>query len=152
MSPNLEEYHVKLEAMMAEGDAMMAARDPAVSAAAKRRIAETMLLIASYQMYVHRAVFAPLRTRRNQSRRDRVNELKVECIALTEDLRFNIRDFLAKEEALDWDLTAAKVLWFNGRVRVHIAAARRLMTPGLTDADCARLRASRIGSVGVAAA
>ena len=39
---------------------MTAARDPATTRRLKRRVADSMLLIASYQLFVHRQVFAPL--------------------------------------------------------------------------------------------
>ena len=152
MSQTLEEYHDRIEAMMAEGDATIAARDPATAGKVKRRIAETTLMIASYQLFVHREVFVLLLERADPALRARVNEIKVECIALTEDLRFNVRDFLADEAPLDWDAVAAKVAWFNGRVRKHIAEVRQLMSPDLSAADQRALIARRIGAVGAQAA
>ena len=107
-----------------------------------------MLLIASYQLFVHRHVFAPLLGQADPALRSRVNEVKVECIALTEDLRFNVKDFLADETPLDWDVTAAKMAWFNGRLKKHIADVRQLMSPDLSDARPAALIARRIGTVG----
>ncbi|MES2097232.1 MAG: hypothetical protein V4459_10785 [Pseudomonadota bacterium] len=152
MLTRLEDYHTQLEAMMAEGDAVMAARDPASVGLVKSRITETVLLITSYQLYVHREIFAPLLVSGSPERRVRANELKVECIALTEDLRFNVREFMGKEGPLDWSLTAARVAWFNGRVREHIGHVRQLMTPGLSPADIARFRAHRTDSIGAQAA
>ena len=150
----LEDYYTKIEAMMAEGDGWMAERDPATADLVKRRIADSALLIASYQLFVHREVFAPMLDGADPATRSRVNELKVECIALTEDLRFNVRDFVGKvkDAPLDWDTVAGKVAWFNGRVRTHIANVRELMAPDLSDLDHARLRASRTAAVGVQAA
>jgi len=150
----LEDYYARIEAMMAEGEVWMRDRDPATEDLVKRRVADSALLIASYQLFVHREVFMPLLEGADASTRARVNELKVECIALTEDLRFNVRDFVGKvkDAPLDWDTVAAKVAWFNGRVRTHIANVRQMMAQGLSDADHARLRASRTGAVGVQAA
>ena len=110
------------------------------------------LLVASYQLFVHREVFAPLLEQPDPARRAKVNEIKVECIALTEDLRFNVKDFLADETPLDWDVVTAKMAWFNGRLRKHIADVRQLMSPDLSDIDRARLIASRTGPVGAQAA
>jgi hypothetical protein len=152
MPTRLEEYHAKLEAMMAEGDAVMAAPDSATVGFVKSRITETVLLITSYQLFVHREIFAPLLVSGSPQQRARVNELKVECIALTEDLRFNARDLIAKEGPLDWNQTASKVGWFNGRVRAHIANVRQLMSPTLSEADIARFRARRTESIGAQAA
>lgn len=154
MPQTLEEYHAKIEQMMAEGDALMAARDPATIDLVQRRIADSALVIASYQLFVHREVFAPMLDGADAATRARVNELKVECIALTEDLRFNVRDFVGRMESapLDWDVVAPKVTWFNSRVRGHIAQVRAMLSPGLSDADHARLRARRTAAVGVQAA
>jgi hypothetical protein len=154
MPQTLEEFHAKIERMMAEGDALVAARDPATQAAVKRRIADSVLVLSSYQLFVHRDVFAPMLEDADAGTRARVNELKVECIALTEDLRFNVRDFMTRVEdaPLDWEDIAAGVAWFNGRVREHIAQVRRMMAPELSDADHARLRAHRTTVVGVQAA
>ena len=78
--------------------------------------------------------------------------MKVECIALTEDLRFNVKDFLADETPLDWEATASTMAWFNRRLRKHIAEVRQLMSPDLSDAQHAALIARRIGTVGAQAA
>jgi len=154
MPQTLEDYHAKIEQMMAEGDALVAARDPATVDAVKRRIADSALVIASYQLFVHREVFAPMLEHADAGTRARISELKVECIALTEDLRFNVRDFMARvqDAPLDWDAVASGVAWFNGRVRAHIAQVRQMMAPELSDADHARLRAHRTATIGVQAA
>ena len=154
MQQTLEEYHARIEAMMAEGEGWMVTRDPATAELVKRRIADSALVIASYQLFVHREVFVPMLDGADASTRARINELKVECIALTEDLRFNVRDFVSKtsDAPLDWDTVAAKVAWFNGRVRAHIAHVREILAPTLSDADHARLRAYRTAAVGVQAA
>jgi len=148
----LEAYHAQIEAMIAEGEALVAARDPATAARVKHRVADAMLLVASYQLFVHRRVFTPLLDQGDPAMRSRVNELKVACIALTEDLRFNIRDFLADERPLDWDRTAARMAWFNGRLNQHIAEVRQLMSPDLSDQQHAALVARRTGTVGPVAA
>ncbi len=154
MPQTLEEYHTKIEQMMAEGDALVAARDPATADAVKRRIADSALVIASYQLFVHREVFAPMLDGADTGTRARISELKVECIALTEDLRFNVRDFVARVEdaPLDWDAVGPKVAWFNGRVRKHIAQVRAMLAPELSDAEHARLRAHHTPSIGIQAA
>ena len=78
MPQTLEEYHAKIERMMAEGDALVAARDPASEDAAKRRMSESALVMASYQLFVHRQVFAPMLEHADAATRARVNELKVD--------------------------------------------------------------------------
>ena len=154
MPKTLEEYHVKIERMMAEGDAWLIARDGASDDLVKQRIADSALVLAAYQSFVHREVFAPMLERADAGTRARVNELKVECIALTEDLRFNVRELSARAEdaPLDWTTIAAGIAWFNGRVRAHIAQVRLMMAPELSDADHARLRAHRNDLVGAQAA
>jgi hypothetical protein len=148
----LEAYHTEIEAMIVEGEELVAARDPATARRLKRRVADSMLLVASYQLFIHRAVFAPLLGQGDPALRSRVNEVKVECIALTEDLRFNVKDFLADESPLDWDATAAKMAWFNGRLKKHIADVRQFMSPELSDKQHAALVARRTGAVGPIAA
>ena len=154
MPQTLEEYHAKIERMMAEGDAWLIARDRATEDLVKQRIADSALVLASYQLFVHREVFAPMLEHADAGTRARVNELKVECIALTEDLRFNVRELIARtaDAPLDWDTIAAGVAWFNGRVRAHIAQVRQMMAPDLSDDDHARLRAHRNDIVGAQAA
>jgi len=154
MPRTLEDYHQEIEQIMAEGDALVAARDPATIDLAKRQITESMLVIAAYQGFVHRDVFAPMLDGADAATRSRVNELKIECIALTEDLRFNIRDFVGLMEtaSLDWDVVAPKMTWLSGRARAHVAHVRTALAPDLSDADHARLRAYRTGLVGVQAA
>jgi hypothetical protein len=154
MPQTLEEYHAKIERMMADGDAWLIARDAATENLVKQRIADSALVLASYQSFVHREVFAPMLERADAGTRARVNELKVECIALTEDLRFNVRELMARtaDAPLDWDGIAAGVGWFNGRVRAHIAQVRQMMAPELSDAEHARLRAHRNDLVGAQAA
>ena len=148
MPQRLEEYYGQIEAMMAEGEALVAARDPATARLVKRRIADSALLIASYQMFVHREVFAPLHNDGDASQRARINEIKVECIALTEDLRFNIKDFLANDAPFDWGATAARMSWFNDRLRKHITDVRTLISPDVSDKQRAALIARRTGAVG----
>jgi hypothetical protein len=133
---------------------LVAERDPATVNAVKRRIADSALVIAAYQLFVHREVFAPMLENADTGTRARINEIKVECIALTEDLRFNVRDFMANVDnaPLDWDAVASGVAWFNGRVRAHIAQVRQLMAPDLSDADHARMRAHRTAVIGAQAA
>ena len=152
MPQTLEAYHAEIEAMIVEGEALIAARDPATARHVKRRIADSVLLIASYQLFVHRQVFAPLLDQADQSLRSRINEVKVECIALTEDLRFNVKDFLLDRSPLNWDLTATKMAWFNRRLKKHIADVRQLMSPDLSDKQRAALIARRTGAVGPVAA
>jgi hypothetical protein len=154
MPQTLEEYHAKIERMMAEGDALVASRDVASEDLVKRRISDSALVLASYQAFVHRQVFAPMLEHADARTRARVNELKVECIALTEDLRFNVRDLTARtaDAPLDWDAIASGVAWFNGRVRAHIAQVRQMMAPELSDAEHARLCAHRNDLVGAQAA
>jgi hypothetical protein len=113
----LEGYHAEIEAMIVEGEVLVAARDPATARRVKRRVADSMLLVASYQLFVHRNVF-------------------------------NIKDFLADETPLNWDITQAKMAWFNGRLKKHIADVRQLMSPDLSKAQHAALMARRIGTVG----
>jgi hypothetical protein len=152
MPKTLDEFHAALERHMAEGDALLDARDPGSANLVKQKVAEAVMLIASYQMFVHREVFAPLLAQQEPGLRARVTELKVECIALTEDLRFNTRDFIASDAPLDWGSLASSVAWFNGRVRDHLANVRRAMSPDLTDAEHAVLRSFRTGTVGAQAA
>ncbi|MBN8813916.1 MAG: hypothetical protein J0J06_00550 [Sphingomonas sp.] len=152
MPQSLEAYHAEIEAMIVEGEGLVAARDPATVRHLKRRIADSMLVVASYQLFIHRNVFAPLLGQSDPALRSRVNEVKVECIALTEDLRFNVRDFLADDAPLNWDATAAKMAWFNGRMKKHIADVRQLMSPDLSDKQHAALIARRTGVIGPVAA
>jgi hypothetical protein len=152
MPKTLDEFHTALERHMAEGDALLAARDPGSANLVKQKVAEAVMLIASYQMFVHREIFAPLLTQQDAAVRARVNELKVECIALTEDLRFNTRDFISSDAPLDWESLGKSVAWFNGRVRSHLANVQRAMSAQLTDAEHAALRAFRTGTVGARAA
>ncbi len=152
MPKTLDEFHAALERHMAEGDALIEARDPGSVNQVKQKVAEAVMLIASYQMFVHREVFAPLLTQQDSGMRARVYELKVECIALTEDLRFNTRDFIASDAPLDWVSLGSKVAWFNGRVRSHLTNVQRAMAPDLSDAEHAALRAFRTGTVGAQAA
>jgi len=154
MPQTLEEFHAKIEHMMAEGDAWLIARGAASDDLVKRRIADSVLVLASYQLFVHREVFAPMLEHADARTRARVTELKVECIALTEDLRFNVRELMARADdaPLDWDMIASGVGWFNRRVRAHIAQVRQMMAPELSDADHARLRAHRNDLVGAQAA
>ena len=151
MAQTLEDYHHRIEAMIVEGEEMVAKGLPGTERRLKRRIGDSVLLIASNQLFIHREVFAPLLGRDDPALKARVNEVKVECIALTEDLRFNVKDFLTDERPLDWGGVAAKMAWFNGRLKKHIADVRRLTSPDLSDAARDRLIARRIGTVGAAA-
>jgi len=145
MARTLEQFHAELEAMMARGDALLATRDPARSAAVKESVAAAVALVAAYQLFVHRELFAPMLAAADDGMRGRITELKVECIALTEDLRFNAAGFLASDAPLDWDGLSVRVAWFNGRVRDHLARVRAL----LAERDAAQ-PAPRMGPVGVA--
>jgi hypothetical protein len=152
MPRTLEDYHDRILAMIVEGEALVAAREPGTDRRLRRRIGDSVLLIASYQLFVHRQVFAPLLGDADPALRARVNEVKVECIALTEDLRFNVKDFLADETPLDWEATASRMAWFNRRLQKHIADVRALMSPDLSEAQHAALIARRTGTVGAQAA
>lgn len=146
MAQTIHEYHARLEAMMADGDALLLIRDPINANRVKQRIAEAMMLVASYQIFVHREVFAPIFASGDAEQRARITELKVECIALTEDLRFNVRDFLANDGPIDWDRTTAHVGWFNARVRAHV----RRVAAVLEQRDDLVRRLGTIGELAVA--
>ena len=76
MPQTLEDYHDRDRGMIAEGEAPIAARDPRQRQRLKRRVADLVLLIASYQLFVHRQVFAPLLDGGDPSLRARVNEVR----------------------------------------------------------------------------
>jgi len=149
MAQTLDEFHAELEAMMADGDALVATRDPANTIRVKQRVAEAVTLVASYQIFVHREIFAPMLAGADPAGRARAAELKVECIALTEDLRFNVKDFMANDAPIDWDRLEARVAWFNDRVRRHLTHVREAMSHRGSEADFAALRAARIDRIGV---
>jgi hypothetical protein len=151
MAQTLDDFHAALETMMADGDALLATRDPAHTVRVKQRVAEAVMLVASYQIFVHREVFAPMLAGGDPSLRARVMELKVECIALTEDLRFNTKDFIANDTPIDWERMAARVAWFNGRVRQHLARVREALSTQ-SDAEFAASRAARTARVEVLSA
>lgn len=153
MLRTLAEYHQRIEAMMAEGDALLAARDPAASERAKQKCADAALLIGAYQLHVHRELFQPMLASGDPVQRARAADLKTECIALTEDLRFRVRDLMAREEReLDWDALAQAVAWFNRRVRDHVAHVERAMAPTMTAGERAAFRHERRDAVGPRAA
>lgn len=121
MAQTIADYHARLEAIMADGDALLQIRTPLNACRLKQHVADAVMVVASYQIFVHREVFAPVLASADAEQRARITELKVECIALTEDLRFNVRGFLASEGPIDWDRVAEQVAWFNARVRAHVA-------------------------------
>lgn len=84
-------------------------------------------MIASYNLYVHRAVFEPLMDNPDAAVRRRVCLLKAECIALTEDLRAAVKALAAREISIDFDALSGRVEMFNARVRRHIAAVVELL-------------------------
>lgn len=147
MAQTLDDFHAELETMMADGDALLASRDVANTVRIKQRVAEAVMLVASYQIFVHREVFAPALAGNDPSLRSRIMELKVECIALTEDLRFNTKEFMASDAPIDWDRMATRVAWFNGRVREHLTHVREALTHRGTDAEFAAVRAARTARV-----
>ena len=151
MPTTLAEYHDRIEAMMADGDALIAARDPATAGTAKRRCGDAALIITSYQLHVHREVFPRMLASEDAAVRAAAADLKTECIGLAEDLRFRVKDLMAQETALDWDALAQGVAWFNARVRTHIANVERAIAP-MTHADRVRFRAERSVAVGRQAA
>lgn len=127
----IQDYFDRIEASMAAGDATLARRDPAQAETIKAKCTEAALLIASYNLYVHRAVFEPLMDSPDAAVRKRVCLLKAECIAVTEDLREGVKALAARETPIDFDALSARVEMFNARVRRHIASVVDLLgSPG----------------------
>lgn len=127
----LQDYLDRIEASMAAGDALLARGDPAQAGTIKAKCTEAALLIGSYHMFVHRAVFEPLMNSPDERIRQQVCTLKTECIALTEDLRAGVKNLAAQDAPVDYDAVRARVEWFNGRVRRHIVAIGKLLeSPG----------------------
>ena len=112
---------------MAAGEVLLARQDPSEAATVKAKCTEAALLIASYQLHVHRAVFEPLMQCKDDAVRRRVCLLKAECIGLTEDLRTSVKTLATQEMPVDHATIALRVSDFNARVRRHIAAVRMLL-------------------------
>lgn len=153
MTRTLDDYHAELEAIMTAGDVLLATRDAANTNVVKQRIGEAMMVLASYQIFVHREVFAAIPADAAPGLAARITELKVECIALTEDLRFNVRDFLASDAPIeDWPRLALRVAWFNRRVREHLHRVHQALHHQGSDREFAEARAARTARVGVSSA
>lgn len=127
----LQDYLDRIEASMVAGEVILAKRDPALAGTVKAKCTEAALLIGSYQMFIHREVFEPLMGSPDEQVRRQVCALKAECIALSEDLRAGVKTLAARETPLDHDAIQARIEWFNGRVRRHIAGVVLLLnSPG----------------------
>lgn len=135
MHDGLNRYIAKLETSMTEGDALLAARDPASVDLVRQRCADAVALVIAYQQFVHREIFEPLMAHGNAGQRRLARELKIECIALTDELRRNIKQFMAQDFPFDWDYLSGRVQGFNAIVRAHVAKVRVL---GETMAEHAR--------------
>lgn len=128
MDEGLARYVSKLERSMAEGDALMAARDPATAARTRQRCIDAVMLVGAYQLYVHRELFEPMARTGDERQRKMALELKVECIALTDALHKGIKNFMAQEMPFDWDYLAGRIEGYNGIMRAHLAKVRALAT------------------------
>ncbi|MFA5968634.1 MAG: hypothetical protein WC816_05255 [Sphingomonas sp.] len=128
MHPGLENYIEKLEGAMAEGDVLLAARDPSRAERVRERCTDAVALVCAYQIFVHRELFEPLMRGGDESQRHTACELKAECIMLTDELRTGIKNFMAQEMPFDWDYLSSRVQHFNMVVRSHIARVRALMS------------------------
>lgn len=127
----LQDYLDRIEASMVAGEDILARRNASQAASVKAKCTEAALLIGSYQMFVHREVFEPLMASPDDLVRRQVCALKAECIALSEDLRAGVKTMAAREAPMDHDALQARVEWFNGRVRRHIAGVTLLLdSPG----------------------
>jgi len=136
MDEGLARYVSKLERSMAEGDALMAARDPATAARTRQRCIDAVMLVGAYQLYVHRELFEPLMRSGDERQRKMACELKAECIALTDALHKGIKNFMAQEMPFDWEYLAGRVEGYNSIMRTHLAKVRSLATT--IEGDAAR--------------
>lgn len=127
MHVGLENHITRLEASMAEGEALLAARDPGQAALVRQRCADALGLMSNYQLFVHREVFEPMMARGDEGQRKLACELKVECIALIDALRTGIKGFMAQEMPFDWDYLSGRVDYFNTVTRAHVARVRALI-------------------------
>lgn len=123
----LQDYLDRIETSMDAGEVILARRDPSQASTVKAKCTEAALLIGSYQMFVHREVFEPLMASSDEHVRRQVCALKAECIALSEDLRAGVRTLAGQDTPMDLDAIQARVEFFNGRVRKHIAGVVRLL-------------------------
>ena len=127
----LQDYLDRIETAMVAGEAILARRDPADAQRIKAGCTDAASLIGTYHLFVHREIFEPLMARAEASRDDALRRevclLKAECISLTEDLRTGVKTMAALDEPLDHDAVRARVEWFNGRVRRHIASITQLL-------------------------
>ncbi|MGL4313684.1 MAG: hypothetical protein ACRCSO_06800 [Sphingomonas sp.] len=120
-------YIARIEASMAEGEALIARRDPVQAARVRQKCAEGVMLIGAYQLFVHRELFEPVMRDGDAYQRKLACELKVECIALTDALRTAIKNFMAQEMPFDWDSLADRVQQYNRIMRAHLAKVRTLL-------------------------
>jgi hypothetical protein len=127
----IREYFERIEASMVAGEVILARRDPADAGTVRAKCTEAALLIASYQLHVHRAVFEPLMASADEGVRRQVVRLKAEGIALTEDVRIDIKGMAGRETPIDYAFIMPRIAQFNARVRRHMAAVLVLLdAPG----------------------
>lgn len=126
MQRTLDAYVAKLEESMADGQAILAQRDPALAARFKQRCVDALVLVGAYQLHVHREIFEPLMRDGSPEKRRIACDLKVESIAFSDALRSGVRDFIKSDAPVDWDHLAGRVNSHNQVLRNHIAKVREL--------------------------
>lgn len=126
MARTLDDYLNRIEAAVNEGEALLRRPQGHSTRAAVQKCVDAALLIGAYQLYVHRELFDPLARHPDERVRKAVREIKVEGIALGENLRVAVRGLATGSGEPDAATIAAQSRIFNPLVRAHIAKVRDL--------------------------
>jgi len=126
MARTLNDYLDRIEAAVDEGDALLRRPQGHSTRAAVQKCVDAALLIGAYQLYVHRELFDPLARHPDEQVRAAVREIKVEGIALGENLRVAVRGLATGSGEPEPATIAAQARIFNPLVRAHIAKVRDL--------------------------
>ena len=129
---SIDDYLTAIERLLRQGDLVVRGGvSPGKVQTTTLLSTEAALLIGAYQLFMHREVFEPLANSSDPVTRQRVLNVKIECITLADDLRRNVRDLLTEDYTQNWAAFVAKVDWFNRRMRRHIADVRSIALPAL---------------------
>lgn len=126
MPRSLDDYLDRIETMLDAGDGLLRRDRPVSPREALQKCVDAALLIGAYQLFVHRELFDPLGRHPEPAVRDAVRELKVEGIALSENLRVAVRAVAAVQGEPDLGVIGAQARNFNPLVRAHIDKVRKI--------------------------
>ena len=132
MLATLRTYQDRVLALAGEAERLL--RDEGRDAAPRisRLRIEQGVVMAAYQLFVHREMFAPMVQGGDPAAVEAAKQLKVSCIAFSNAFAHHTQEWSRRDAAAEWGSYQPAALAMIAEVRGHVRQVRDLLGPALS--------------------